>query len=84
MAELEVSEDESGTDDSGITEDSRIINNGVDSGKDKQCVTVCDGSLDKSRDGALEEEQNQENALSFLQQLDARIKSSKKESEKLR
>ena len=84
LEELEVSEDESGTEDSGagINED-RTISNGLNSSKGKQRGATCDGSSDQSKEGTAEE-QHMETALSFLEQLDARIKSSKKESEKLR
>ena len=84
LEELEVSEDESGTEDSGagINED-RTINNGLNSSKGKQRGATCDDSSDQSKEGTAEE-QHMETALSFLEQLDARIKSSKKESEKLR
>lgn len=84
LEELEVSEDESGTEDSGpgINED-RPINNGLNGSKGKQCGATSDGSSDQSKEGT-SEEQHMETALSFLEQLDARIKSSKKESEKLR
>ena len=84
LEELEVSEDESGTEDSGpgINED-RTINNGMNSTKGKQSGAECDGSLDQSNEGT-SKEQHMKTALSFLEQLDARIKSSKKESEKLR
>lgn len=84
LEELEVSEDESGTEDSGpgINED-RPINNGLNGSKGKQCGATSDGSSDQSKEGT-SEEQRMETALSFLEQLDARIKSSKKESEKLR
>jgi len=82
LEELEVSED--GTEDSGPgINDDRTINNGVNSSKGKQCGAACDGSLDQSRERT-SEEQHIKTALSFLEQLDARIKSSKKESEKLR
>lgn len=83
---MEVSDDESGTDDSGITDD-RITNNKINSNKEKECgVVYCDGSTDKSTNKGTSgsEEKQQESALNFLEQLDARIKSSKKESEKLR
>lgn len=83
VEELEVSEDESGTDDSVIPEE-RITNYGVNSYNGKQCGAVCDDSLEKSKEGASVREQQQQSALIFLQQLDARIKTSKKESEKLR
>jgi len=83
MAELEVS-DESGTDDSGINED-RITNNvGVKKGR-QNCAMV-DGSVEKLKETEdnSEEKHDKQAHLSFLKQLDARIKSSKQESEKLR
>lgn len=82
---MEVSDEESGTDDSGITDD-RITNNRINSNKEKECGVVCDGSTDKSTNKGTSESEvkQQESALSFLEQLDARIKSSKMESEKLR
>ena len=84
LEELEVSGDESGGEDSGpsINED-RTINNGVNNSKGKQHGTTCDDSLDQSKEGTSEKQHN-ETALSFLEQLDERINSSKKESEKLR
>ena len=85
LEELEVSEDESGTEDSGpgINED-RTIKNGLNSSiKGKPIRVTNDGSSDKSKEGT-SDKQRMETALSFLEQLDARIKSSKKESEKLR
>ena len=84
LEELEVSEDESVSEDSGpgINEE-RTINNGMNNRKGKQCGAACDGSLDQSKEGTLKE-QHMETALSFLQQLDARIKNSKRDSEKLR
>lgn len=82
LEELEVSDNESGADDSGINED-RTINNGMNSSKGKHYGTACDDPLDQSKEGT-SEEQHKETALNFLEQLDARIKSSKKESEKLR
>lgn len=83
VAELEVSDDESGTDDSGINED-RITNN-IGLVKGEQASGLLNGSVEKSKEGRSEEgNKNTETPQSFLEQLDARIKSSKKESEKLR
>ena len=85
MEDLELSEDESGTDDSGINEDKMTNNTGVKNDKGGKSGSMCDGSVDKSTCKEVEgETQQQQTALSFLEQLDARIKSSKKESEKLR
>ena len=82
IAELEVSDDGSGTDDSGINED-RITNNIV-LGKGVKL----DGSVEKSNEAEADHSsgkgQDSQTASSFLEQLDARIKSSKQESEKLR
>lgn len=85
MSELEVSDDESGTDNSGIYVD-RTSNNVV-MGKQEKQSSMLDGALEKSKDadlGSSEEKQNNQTPLSFLEQLDARIKSSKQQSEKLR
>lgn len=84
LEELEVSEDESGTDDSGINEDRITNNTEVKSGKGEQYGAACDDSQGDSKEGSSEEGQHKQTALSFLEQLDARIKTSKKESEKLR
>ena len=84
LEELEVSEDESGGEDDGpVIIENRTIENGVKSNKGKQRGATCDDSLDQSKEGT-SEKQHKETALSFLQQLDARINSCKKESEKLR
>ena len=84
LEELEVSEDELGTEDSGpgINED-RTVKNGTNNSKGKLSGAASDSSLDQSKEGT-SEEQHTKTALSFLEQLDARIRSSKKESEKLR
>lgn len=84
LEELEVSEDESGTDDSGINEDRITNNTEVKSGKGEQYGAACDDSQGDSKEGSSDEGQHKQTALSFLEQLDARIKTSKKESEKLR
>lgn len=77
LEELEVSENESGGEDDGP------VINGVKNNKGKQRGATCDDSLDQSKEGT-SEKQHKETALSFLQRLDARINSCKKESEKLR
>ena len=84
MAELEVSDDECSTDDSGINEHRTTINSSL--GKGEQPSLLLNGSVEKSKEmeGSSEERRGKETPLSFLQQLDARIKSSKQESEKLR
>ena len=84
LAELEVSYDEYSTDDSGINED-RTTNN-ISLEKGEQPSMLLNGSVEKYKEmvGRSKERQGKETPLSFLQQLDARIKSSKRESEKLR
>ena len=81
-AELEVSDDESGTDDSGINEDKITNNTVVEKG------AKLGGSVEKSNkteaDHSSGKGQSNQTPSSFLDQLDARIKSSKQESEKLR
>ena len=84
LEELEVSEDESGGEDSGPSNnEDRTINNDVNGSKEKQRGATCNDSLDRSKEGT-SEKQHKETALSYLEQLDERINSSKKESEKLR
>lgn len=87
MSELEVSDDESGTDNSGIYVN-RTSNDVLMGEQEKQSsMSMLDGALEKSKDadlGSSEEKQNNQTPLSFLEQLDARIKSSKQQSEKLR
>lgn len=83
IEDSEFSEDESGTDDSGINEDRGTINSEARVDKGNKSGHMCDGSLEESRETEGERQQ-QNTASSFLEQLDARIKSSKKESEKLR
>ena len=82
IAELEVSDDESGTDDSGINEDR--ITNSIVKGKGAKL----DGSVEKSNEAEADQNSGKghdsQTASSFLEQLDARIKKSKQESEKLR
>lgn len=85
MSELEVSDDESGTDNSGIYVDR--TSNDLLMGKQGKQSSMLDGALEESKDADLsssEEKQNNQTPLSFLEQLDARIKSSKQQSEKLR
>lgn len=84
LEELEVSENESdGEDDGPVINENRTIRNGMKSNKGKQHRATCDDSLDQSKEGT-SEKQHKETASSFLQRLDARINSCKKESEKLR
>ena len=85
VAELEVSDEESRTDNSS-TNESKITNNS-NLVKGGQHGVLLNGFGEKSKDleGSSEEiQRTKETPLSFLQQLDARIQSSKKESEKLR
>lgn len=83
VEDLEFSEDESGTDDSGINEDKITISFDARGDIAKKSDSLCDASLDGSEE--IEGKRQQQNtASSFLEQLDARIKCSKKESEKLR
>ena len=83
--ELEVSDDESSPDNSSKNE--RKITNNSNLVKGGQPGVLLNGFGEKFKDleGSSEEiQRTKETPLSFLQQLDARIKSSKKESEKLR
>ena len=83
--ELEVSDDESSPDNSS-TNENKITNNS-NLVKGGQPGVLFNGFEEKSKDleGSSEEiQRTKETPVSFLQQLDARIKSSKKESEKLR
>lgn len=85
VEELEVSDDESSPDNSSKNE--RKITNNSNLVKGGQPGVLLNGFGEKFKDleGSSEEiQRTKETPLSFLQQLDARIKSSKKESEKLR
>lgn len=85
VEELEVSDDESSADNSSKNE-SKITNNS-NLVKGGQPGVLLNGFGEKFKDlegSSGEIQRTKETPLSFLQQLDARIKSSKKESEKLR
>lgn len=84
LARLEVSDEESNTDDSGINEDRTCSNSTTR--KTVEQSFVLDGSEGKINLAGSSSEWNRtpQTHLSFLEQLDARIKKSKQESEKLR
>lgn len=81
---LDVSDEESNTDYSGISED-RTYSNSTTKETAEQSF-VLDGSDEKINLAGSSSEWNQipQTHLNFLEQLDARIKNSKQESEKLR
>lgn len=85
LSTFDVSDDESNTDDSGIYVD-RTFSHIVTRKGAERSASVFDGIKDESKqtDNSSKKSQNFQTTLGFLQQLDARIKDSKQESEKLR
>ena len=83
LTRLDVSDEESNTDYTGISEDRTYSNSTT---KDTAEQSFLGGSEEKMNLAGHSSECNQtsQTHLSFLEQLDARIKNSKQESEKLR